>query len=90
MPLSETNASDIRYEQDNFTRAEASAYLFNKYRIPRSPNYLAVQAVQGGGPKFRRAGRNVIYARSDLDTYAEDQLSPAAATTAEHDQLSAA
>ena len=38
-------------------RAEASAYLKEKYYIDRKPSTLAKLACIGGGPRFQSAGR---------------------------------
>lgn len=67
-------------------RAEASAYLLATHGIERKPSTLAKLAVVGGGPRFRRAGRIPLYAIADLDAWAESLLTPAAATTTEHDR----
>ncbi|NPE60758.1 helix-turn-helix domain-containing protein [Dickeya dadantii] len=46
------------------TNDEAAAYL----RL--SPRTLEKQRVIGGGPRFRKFGRRVMYAVSDLDSWA--------------------
>lgn len=65
-------------------RDEASIYLFETYGIRRSRATLAKQAVTGGGPKFRKAGHAVLYEIADLDAWANELLTPPAATTAAH------
>jgi len=47
------------------TNDEAAEYL----RL--SPRTLEKQRVIGGGPKFRKFGRRVMYAVSDLDAWAD-------------------
>ena len=47
------------------TNDEAADYL----RL--SPRTLEKQRVIGGGPKFRKFGRRVMYAVSDLDAWAD-------------------
>jgi len=47
------------------TNDEAAAYL----RL--SPRTLEKQRVIGGGPRFRKFGRRVMYAVSDLDAWAD-------------------
>nr|WP_321273472.1 DUF2274 domain-containing protein [Alcaligenes faecalis] len=47
------------------TNDEAADYL----RL--SPRTLEKQRVIGGGPKFRKFGRRVMYAVADLDTWAD-------------------
>ncbi len=48
------------------TNDEAADYL----RL--SPRTLEKQRVQGGGPQFRKFGRRVRYAISDLDAWADE------------------
>jgi hypothetical protein len=47
------------------TNAEAAAFL----RL--SPRTLEKQRVIGGGPRFRKFGRRVMYAIVDLETWAD-------------------
>jgi hypothetical protein len=47
------------------TNDEAASYL----RL--SPRTLEKQRVIGGGPKFRKFGRRVMYALTDLDAWAD-------------------
>ncbi|WP_241130890.1 helix-turn-helix transcriptional regulator [Achromobacter xylosoxidans] len=56
-----TPAQPQRY----LTNDEAADYL----RL--SPRTLEKQRVIGGGPKFRKFGRRVMYAVSDLDAWAD-------------------
>ena len=56
-----TPAQPQRY----LTNDEAADYL----RL--SPRTLEKQRVIGGGPKFRKFGRRVMYAVADLDAWAE-------------------
>ena len=51
--------------QRYLTNDEAADYL----RL--SPRTLEKQRVLGGGPKFRKFGRRVMYAVSDLDAWAD-------------------
>jgi hypothetical protein len=64
------------------SRREASQYLLEQYGIRRSPGTLAKYACVGGGPVFRRAGRDVIYDRQALDAYANKITSPPMRSTA--------
>jgi hypothetical protein len=65
------------------SRKVASEYLFSTWGIKRSPNYLAKLAVIGGGPSFRKAGRDPLYAPSDLDAWAEEIMGPVVRSTSE-------
>ncbi|MFC3444402.1 helix-turn-helix domain-containing protein [Sphingobium rhizovicinum] len=49
------------------TNSEAAEFL----RL--SPRTLEKQRVVGGGPPFRKFGRRVLYAQSDLQKWAEDR-----------------
>ncbi|ULU23300.1 helix-turn-helix domain-containing protein [Dyella terrae] len=53
--------------QRYFTNDEAADYL----RL--SPRTLEKQRVIGGGPKFRKFGRRVMYAVADLDAWADQR-----------------
>lgn len=46
---------------------EAAAYL------KLSPRTLEKQRVLGGGPRFRKFGRRVLYAIRDLDAWADER-----------------
>ena len=61
--LATTPAQPQRY----LTNDEAGDYL----RL--SPRTLEKQRVMGGGPKFRKFGRRVMYAVTDLDTWADQR-----------------
>lgn len=49
------------------TNHEAAAFL----RL--SPRTLEKQRVLGGGPRFRKFGRRVMYAMADLETWANER-----------------
>lgn len=65
----------------NLNRKEASAYLKEKYGITRAPSTLAKLASTGGGPSFRKAGKNPLYPTLELDLWAQKTLSPLMAST---------
>jgi len=46
---------------------QAAAYL------NLSPRTLEKQRVIGGGPRFRKFGRRVVYAPADLDAWADER-----------------
>ena len=54
--------------QRYLTNDEAADYL----RL--SPRTLEKQRVQGGGPRFRKFGRRVMYAMTDLEAWADAQV----------------
>jgi hypothetical protein len=64
-------------------RRLASQYLQDRWGIRCSPGYLAKLAVIGGGPPFRKANRDPLYAPADLDAWAESRISAPMNSTAE-------
>jgi len=50
------------------TNDEAAAFL------KLSPRTLEKQRVIGGGPRFRKFGRRVVYAISDLENWADERV----------------
>jgi len=60
----------------NYRRHEASSYLKQKWGIDRKPSTLAKLAVQGGGPRFAKAGRFPLYPEHELDMWARSIISP--------------
>jgi hypothetical protein len=42
-------------------------------RLSLSPKYLKKLRVEGGGPRFVKAGKRVIYEDRDLDAWAESK-----------------
>jgi len=61
-----TPAGAVRPER-YLTNDEAAAFL----RL--SPRTLEKQRVIGGGPRFRKFGRRVLYAIADLEAWAESR-----------------
>ena len=64
-------------------RAAAAEYVRTTWGIPLSPRTMAKQAVVGGGPRFRKAGRIPLYDAADLDNWARSKLSGLVASTSE-------
>ncbi len=61
-------------QQQPATAAQPQRYLTNDEAadyLRLSPRTLEKQRVIGGGPKFRKFGRRVMYAVADLDAWAE-------------------
>jgi hypothetical protein len=56
-------------------RKQASEYLEREWGVPAKPRTLAKLAVVGGGPRFFKAGRTVLYSLVDLDAYAQGKIS---------------
>jgi hypothetical protein len=66
MGSTSTPAGAVRPER-YLTNDEAAAFL----RL--SPRTLEKQRVIGGGPRFRKFGRRVLYAIADLEAWAESR-----------------
>jgi hypothetical protein len=56
------------------TRPQASGYLFEKFGLKVAPKTLGKLASTGGGPTYRRFGRNTVYTGRDLDVWVESKL----------------
>jgi hypothetical protein len=67
----------------NMRRAEAARYIRENHGIPCSPSTLAKYACRGGGPGFRKAGKFPVYARDELDAWANKRLSELVHSTSE-------
>ena len=69
----------------NMRRAEAANYLREVHGIPCSPATLAKYACHGHGPgpAFRKAGKFPLYARDDLDAWANQRLTRLVRSTSE-------
>jgi hypothetical protein len=62
-------------------RAQAAAYVTDRFGFPCSTQWLAKLAVVGGGPFFRKAGRYPIYDPADLDQWAQSRIGPVQRST---------
>lgn len=68
---------------DNFlTREQAAEFLRLRYGHG-SHSRLAVLAVNGEGPAYRRYGNRAVYTVADLVAWAEARLTPKATSTSE-------
>lgn len=56
-------------------RKAASKYLLEIHGVVRAPSTLAKYAVLGGGPIFRRIGRDPVYTPGHLDEWVASKLS---------------
>jgi hypothetical protein len=69
--------------QKYLRRADAARYIREAYGIPCVATTLAKYACVGGGPRFRKAGKFPIYARDDLDAWANHRLGKFVRSTSE-------
>jgi hypothetical protein len=66
--MASTTTQSAGAREDRYlTNNEAAAFL----RL--SPRTLEKQRVIGGGPRFRKFGRRVLYAIADLEAWAESR-----------------
>jgi hypothetical protein len=77
------HTSKIPVQCRRLRRAEASAYLQEKWGIGRTVATLAKLASVGGGPRFESAGRIPLYLESELDQWAASILSPLKRSTSD-------
>ena len=56
-------------DPETFLNNQAAAAYLNL-----SPRTLEKRRVHGGGPRFRKFGRRVVYALSDLDAWANSHI----------------
>jgi hypothetical protein len=63
---------------------EACDYLLSEWGIRRRPVTLAkMRCVSSGGPKFVKAGRDVLYSLKSLDDYARSPISAPLSSTSD-------
>jgi len=67
-------------EKRYLTRKEAAEYVKEK-GLPCAPSSLCTWATTGGGPNFRKFGRNVVYLPEELDVWIDSRLSGPKAST---------
>lgn len=70
-------------------RKAAGDYLSEKFGFC-SAKALGKLATVGGGPRFHKAGRAVVYKKSDLDAWAIEKLGEPVSCTADYQEKSAA
>jgi hypothetical protein len=64
-------------------RAEAAAYIRDRYNLPCEASSLRTLACRGTGPSYRVGGRFPLYDLADLDAWAQSKLSPKVRSTSE-------
>ncbi len=67
-------------DQKYLSRRKAAVHIQEK-GLPCAPSTLAKLASIGGGPKFHKFGRSVIYTAADLDDWVDARLTRAMAST---------
>lgn len=69
-------AAALATQQQPAATAQPQRYLTNDEAaeyLRLSPRTLEKQRVIGGGPRFRKFGRRVMYAVADLDVWADER-----------------
>ena len=66
-------------------RKAASRYLYDVHGVVRAPSTLAKYAVIGGGPVFRRLGRDPVYTPLHLDDWVASKLTGEMRSTSDAD-----
>jgi hypothetical protein len=61
----------------------AASYVRAKFSIGCTPAYLCKLRSVGGGPRFRRLGRYVVYAVSDIEAFYRRRLSGPMSSTSQ-------
>lgn len=67
--------------QERFYNALEAAALLADTGLPVSKNYLAKLRCVGGGPRFHKFGRRVLYRQTDLMEWASDRITDPLANT---------
>jgi len=60
-----------------FNKRQASAYLTETLGLAVAEKTLSKMITVGGGPKYRKFGRRVVYTLTDLNDWANSKLSVA-------------
>lgn len=71
-------------------RTDAVTYLASVHGVPTTVATLAKLACVGGGPRFEKLGRIVLYPTAELDSWAKARLSPLRRNTSDTGAPSAA
>ncbi|ARJ65160.1 hypothetical protein WV31_05545 [Magnetospirillum sp. ME-1] len=72
----------MHYKELFFGSKQAAEYL-TQNGVQRTVSTLETLRVRGGGPRFRKVKRQVIYAQSDLDNYISSLMSDPMASTSD-------
>jgi len=68
-----------------YRTTEASQILNDGLGVPVAPKTLTKLRVTGGGPRFHRFGRNILYTVPDLLEWAKSRLSRKLTSTSDDD-----
>ena len=73
-----------------FRRVAAAEYISRHYFPIAYRTLSKIACVRSDGPPYRLAGRVPLYAKSDLDAWAQTKITPARTSTSAHSQSSSA
>lgn len=62
-------------QEKYFTKQQASDLLTNQFGLPVASKTLSKLITVGGGPKYHKFGKRVVYLESDLIQWANSRLS---------------
>ena len=71
-----------------FRRVAAAEYISRHYFPIAYRTLSKIACVRNDGPPYRLAGRVPLYAKSDLDAWAQTKITPARTSTSAHSQSS--
>lgn len=72
-----------RFRKQRFNPPEAAEYLLEAHGVSVAVATLNKLRSVGGGPKFQKFGRAVLYRREDLDSWAMEKLGTPLTNTSE-------
>lgn len=70
----ETSAQKV--EKPRLRRGEVPPYLLERHGLVVARSTLAKLASIGGGPRYQKVGRMVLYPIEELDHWSEEKLGP--------------
>ena len=71
-----------------FRRVAAAEYISRHYFPIAYRTLSKIACTRSDGPPYRLAGRVPLYAKSDLDAWAQTKITPARTSTSAHSQSS--
>ena len=80
---------ELDVQADPLFRRVAAAEYISRHYFPIAYRTLSkIACVRSDGPPYRLAGRVPLYAKSDLDAWAQTKITPARTSTSAHSKSS--
>jgi len=80
---------ELDVQADPLFRRVAAAEYISRHYFPIAYRTLSkIACVRSDGPPYRLAGRVPLYAKSDLDAWAQAKITPARTSTSAHSKSS--